>query len=185
MSEDLKIFKTIDDISNISLKEDSPNRYGFIISPDKCFYLPTGEDKNLHHEQILRFTIMRLYNSNSSIYKSNLEKLGDVDLSELLIDKDEYAISITIAGLGNSIFLNTSSGLFNSGVLFIPKEMNDFQKENVNKFINTLNGFDDMNQFTIARVNTIDHFGENDIVIESWNQDEYKDKENCNGIRIK
>ena len=175
MDERLNRFEKSYDKINFGI--DTNGKYGYIISPkygDMVLYLPIVESATFHHDVTLRFTLGRLFKEEKEeLFKDFVEATNNIDT---YMDSQEVVKSSFMASIGTLVFLNTSTEYFDSGILFVPEELDDFQKEKMNETLSFLNNGDDLTTqiVTVPKIDKI--LNGEDIVkcydIKEFNQDQ-------------
>lgn len=157
---------------------DTDGKYGYIISPkygNVVLYLPIVESATFHHDITLRFTLGRLFKEEKQeLYNSFINATNNIDT---YMDSDEVAKSTFMASINSLVFLNTSTEYFDSGILFIPEELTDFQKEKLDETLEFLNKGNDLTT-QIVTVPTIDKILNGEDTIKCYDIKDYNHDQN-------
>lgn len=141
--QDNSIFKNIENIHNFNLERD--DYLGFIIDSDTTFLLPQNNhgEGYIHHDDSLNLTLTKLYKKERDQYfnefKTKIQQLIPDNIC--FLDSPELLYSFFLTSLSKIVFLNSSSGLFTSGLLFIPeqkKNLSIYQQENLELLLNMI-----------------------------------------------
>lgn len=144
--QDNSIFKNIENIHNFNLEKD--DYLGFIIDSDTTFLLPQNNyGEYIHHDDSLKLTLVKLYKEEKEQYfsefKTKIQQLIPDNIC--FLDSPELLYSFFLASLSKIVFLNSSSGLFTSGLLFIPEQkesLSIYQQKNLELLLDMIPNYE-------------------------------------------